>query len=71
MVDHWLSMDGIQIFGIVVFITGIAAILANTVGVIIALAFIPTNVFIIGLGLAVIGLVLIWNQVGDLKPGST
>jgi hypothetical protein len=64
-------MDGIQIFGIVVFITGIAVILANTVGVIIALAFIPPNVFIIGLGLAVIGLVLIWNQVGDLKPGST
>jgi Zn-dependent protease with chaperone function len=64
-------MDGIQIFGLVVSIAGLAIILVNAVGVIVDLSFIPTNVFIIGFGFIVIGLVLVWNQTRESLTRST
>jgi hypothetical protein len=58
-------MDGIQITGLAITVFGLAIVLVQVIGVIFGWAFIPANVFIIGLGLIVIGLVMIWNQTGD------
>jgi len=55
-------MDSARIFGLAVIITGLAIVAANGLAIVYHWSSIPPNVFIIGLGLVVIGLVLIWNS---------
>ncbi len=62
-------MDSARIFGLAVIITGLAVVAANGLAIVYQWSFVPPNVFIIGLGLVVIGLVLIWNSGKDIIPG--
>jgi hypothetical protein len=55
-------MDRMQIFSLAVIIAGMAIVIMNALALVFPWPVIPTNVFIIGLGLAVIGLVLFWNS---------
>jgi protein-S-isoprenylcysteine O-methyltransferase Ste14 len=59
-------MDKMQFFGLAVIISGAIVVLADALAGMYHWSFIPPNIFIIGLGLVVIGLVLLWNSTGDV-----
>jgi hypothetical protein len=58
-------MDRVQIFGLAVIIAGLMIMGLNALAMVFLWSVIPTNIFIIGFGLVVIGLVLFWNSAGD------
>jgi len=54
-------MDWMDLSGIALVIAGVVVIALNGLAVVSTWQFIPPNIFIIGLGLMVIGLALLWN----------
>jgi uncharacterized protein YjeT (DUF2065 family) len=54
-------MDWMNLSGIAMVIAGVVVIALNGLAVVSAWQFIPPNIFIIGLGLMVLGLALLWN----------
>jgi hypothetical protein len=58
-------MDWMDLSGLAMVIAGIVVIALNGLAVVFTWQFIPPNIFMIGLGLVVIGLVLLWNARGD------
>ena len=55
------TMDWMDLSGIALVIAGVVVIALNGLAVVSTWQFIPPNIFIIGLGLMVIGLALLWN----------
>jgi uncharacterized protein YjeT (DUF2065 family) len=55
------SMDWIEISGLAMVIAGVVVMAMNGLAVVFTWQFIPPNIFIVGLGLVVIGLALVWN----------
>jgi uncharacterized membrane protein len=58
-------MDWMDLSGLAMVIAGIVVIVLNTLAGVFTWQFIPPNIFIIGLGLMVIGLALLWNARED------
>ncbi|NTU99605.1 MAG: hypothetical protein HGA55_00575 [Methanoregulaceae archaeon] len=58
-------MDWMDISGLAMVIAGIVVIALNGLAVVFTWQFIPPNIFIVGLGLVVIGLALLWNSRED------
>lgn len=54
-------MDRERLLGLLVILAGLAILIVNGLAVVSAWSLIPPNVFVIGLGLVVIGLLLVWN----------
>lgn len=54
-------MDWMDLFGLAMVIAGVVVMALNGLAVVFSWEFIPPNIFIIGLGLVVIGLALLWN----------
>jgi uncharacterized protein YjeT (DUF2065 family) len=59
-----------RFFGLALIVAGLAVIAANGLANVKHWSFIPPNVFIIGLGLVMIGLLLIWNADEKITPSS-
>lgn len=58
-------MDWMDFSGLATVITGFVVIGLNVLALVFSWQVIPPNIFIIGLGLVVIGLVLLWNARED------
>ena len=58
-------MDWMEISGLAGVITGVVVMALNGLAVVFSWQFIPPNIFIVGLGLVVIGLAILWNARGD------
>jgi uncharacterized membrane protein len=58
-------MDWMDLSGLAMVIAGIVVIVLNALAGVFTWQFIPPNIFIIGLGLMVIGLALLWNARED------
>jgi hypothetical protein len=58
-------MDWMEISGFAMVIAGIVVIALNALAVVFTWHFVPPNIFMVGFGLVVIGLVLFWNARGD------
>jgi hypothetical protein len=65
-----LPMDLGRLFGLLVIIAGLAVITVNGLATVFAWSLIPPNVFVIGLGLVVIGLIFIWNKEEEATPSA-
>jgi hypothetical protein len=63
-----VRLENNQLIGFVIIIIGIGFILENAAGSLLAWPGIPPNLFIIGLGLVVIGLVVAWIPGEDGLP---
>lgn len=58
-------MDWMDLSGLALVVAGFVVIALNALAVVFSWQVIPANIFIIGLGLVVIGLVLLWNARED------
>jgi len=58
-------MDWMDLFGLAMVIAGVVVVALNALAVVFDWQVIPPNIFIIGLGLVVIGLALLWNARED------
>lgn len=61
-------MDKLQIAGLIVIIAGVILGIVDSLSAVYSWSAVPPNVFIIGLGLIVIGLVMAWVPVSDAGP---